>query len=202
MRYERQWKSLILVTLLAVWGCGSVLSSSDPVVLNSGTVIAVTVDQPLSSKTATPGDHFDASVVAPVVVEGRQVIPAGAKASGTVTAAKSAGRFAGNAELAVVLDSVTVSGETYEIDTAPFVRASKGRGKRTAIGAGLGAAAGAAIGAIAGGGKGAAIGAGAGAGAGTAGTALTGQRDVAIAAETKLGFRLTQPVKIQVPSPT
>jgi hypothetical protein len=98
--------------------------------------------------------------------------------------------------LAVVLDSVTVNGETYDIQTAPFVRASKGRGKRTATGAGIGAAAGAVIGAIAGGGKGAAIGAGAGAGAGTAGTALTGQRDITIPAEMRHSFRLTQPLEI------
>jgi YMGG-like Gly-zipper len=202
VRYQRCATSLILPILLAVSGCGSVLSSSssDPITVDSGTVIAVTLDQNLSSKTATPGDHFDASVATPVVIAGQQVIPAGAEASGTVTVAKSAGRFAGNAELAVVLDSVTVDGKTYEIDTAPFVRASKGRGKRTAIGTGIGAAAGAAIGAIAGGGKGAAIGAGAGAGAGTAGSALTGQRDVAISAETKLGFKLTEPVTIQVDS--
>jgi hypothetical protein len=197
MRHQPQLPSVIFLVLLAAWGCGNPLASSrDPVLLNPGTMITVTVDQSLSSKTATPGDRFDASVVAPVEVAGQQVIPAGAEASGTVTAAKSAGRFAGNAELAIVLDSVTVDGETHEIQTAPYVRATKGRGKRTATGAGIGAAAGAVIGAIAGGGKGAAIGAGAGAGAGTAGTALTGDRDVTIPAETRHSFRLTQPVRM------
>lgn len=191
-------RSLALVALLlALSGCGNYLASSEPVVLNSGTVIAVTVDQAISSETASPGDHFDASVAAPVVIEGQEVIPIGARASGHVTVAKSAGRFAGNAELGIVLDSVTVNGETYRIETAPYLRASKGRGKRTALGAGVGAAAGAAIGAIAGGGKGAAIGAGAGAGAGTAGTALTGERDIVIPAETKHGFRLTESLHIQ-----
>jgi outer membrane lipoprotein SlyB len=111
--------------------------------------------------------------------------------------AKSAGRFKGNAELGIALDSVTINGESYDIKTAPVVRTSEGCGKRTAIGAGAGAAAGAVIGAIAGGGKGAAIGAGAGAGAGTAGAALTGERDVTVPAETKLNFRLAQPVEIQ-----
>ena len=203
MRYGPLPRSFTLVVLLAMCGCGSELpsvlsvSAPDPITVNSGTVITVTVDQTISSKSANPGDHFVASVAAPVVIEGKQVIPSGAKASGTVTVAKSAGRFAGNAELGITLDSVTVNGENYQIETAPYVQASKGRGKRTAIGAGVGAAAGAAIGAIAGGGKGAAIGAGAGAGAGTAGTALTGERDITIPAETKHTFTLTGSFKIQ-----
>jgi hypothetical protein len=155
------------------------------------------VDQALSSQTATPGERFNASVVTPVEVAGQQAIPAGAKASGTVTVAKAAGRFAGNAELAVVLDSITVNGATYQINTAPFVRFSKGRGKRTGIGAGIGGATGAVIGAIAAGGKGAAIGAGAGAGVGTAGAALTGTRNVTIPAETRHEFTLTEPLKVQ-----
>jgi hypothetical protein len=186
MRYQRHLTSLALAALLAGLGCGSQLASSrNPIVLNSGT------------KSATPGDHFEASVAAPVVIEGQPVIPAGAKASGTVTVAKSAGRFAGRAELGIVLDSVTVNGETYQVKTEAFLQSSKGRGKRTGIGAGIGAAAGAVIGAIAGGGKGAAIGAGAGAGAGTVGAALTGKRDVTIRAETKHAFTLTEPLKLQ-----
>ena len=197
MRYQSLRNIPILVVLLAVCGCGSQLASPEPIVLNPGTVISVTMDQSINSKTANPGDHFEASVAAPVVIEGKQVIPAGASASGTVTVAKSAGRFAGNAQLGIVLDSVTVKGETYRIETASVVRSSKGRGKRTAIGTGIGAAAGAAIGAIAGGGKGAAIGAGAGAGAGTAGTALTGERYITIPAESKHNFRLTQPLEVR-----
>jgi hypothetical protein len=78
-----------------------------------------------------------------------------------------------------------------------MMRRSKGRGKRTAIGAGGGGAAGAIIGAIAGGGKGAAIGAAAGAGAGTAGAVFTGKRDITLPAETKLNFKLAQPLAIR-----
>jgi hypothetical protein len=157
------------------------------------------VDQSVSSKTNNVGDRFEASLSAPIIVNGRQVIPAGSAASGTVTVAKSAGRFRGNAELAVTLDSVSVDGRTYDLQTSTVSETTEGRGKRTAIGTGVGAAAGAVIGAIAGGGKGAAIGAGAGAGAGTAGAALTGERDVTFPAETKLSFELSQPVTIQAP---
>jgi hypothetical protein len=129
------------------------------------------------------------------------VIPSGAQVSGTVTTAKSAGRFNGKAELAVSIDSVVVNGRTYQIETATVNETGGNRLKRTGIGAGVGAGAGAIIGALAGGGKGAAIGAGAGAGAGasTAGAALTGNRDITIPAESKLDFSLSQPVEIRVP---
>jgi hypothetical protein len=157
------------------------------------------VDQSVSSERNNAGDRFEASFAAPVVVNSRTVIPAGSRASGTVTSAKSAGRFRGNAELALTLTSVTVDGRSYDLQTSTLTETTGSRGKRTAIGAGAGAAAGAVIGAIAGGGKGAAIGAGSGAGAGTAAAALTGERDVTIPAETKLDFELSQPVSIQPP---
>jgi hypothetical protein len=167
------------------------------IVVEDGTVIEVTIDQSLSSKTNKPGDHFDASVVSPVVVGDVVAVPAGAKASGTITAAESAGRVKGSAALGMRLDSVTVRGVTYKIQTSTFEETGGGRGKRTAIGAGAGAAAGAVIGAIAGGGKGAAIGAGTGAGAGTAGAILTGERDITVPAETRVGFKLSEPVTIR-----
>jgi hypothetical protein len=167
-----------------------------PVVVNAGTVIDVTVDQLLSSKTNKPGDKFDASVASPVVVADSVIIPTGAKVSGTVTAAESAGKMTGNASLGLRLDSVTVNGMTYNVKTSAFEKAGEGRGKRTGIGAAIGGAAGAIIGAITGGKKGAAIGAGAGAGAGTVGAVLTGNRDIEIAAETELKFTLSQDITI------
>lgn len=51
------------------------------------------------------------------------------------------------------------------------------------------------IGAIAGGGKGAAIGAGSGAGLGTLGQVLTSGERVKVPAETRLSFRLREPLQ-------
>lgn len=168
-----------------------------PIVVEAGTVIVVTVDQAINTKTVNPGDHFDVSLAEPVVVGEKQVIPQGAKGVGVVTDAKSAGRVKGGAVLAVSLDSVTVHGKSYPVHSGVVEETGKGRGERTAVGAGGGAAVGAIIGAIAGGGKGAAIGAGAGAGAGTAGAVLTGNREISIPAETKLSFKLTQALEIR-----
>ncbi len=169
------------------------------VTIPAGTALEVTVDETVSSKTSNEVDHFAASLAAPVFVRGQQLLASRSPVSGTVTVSKSAGRFKGNAELGLTLDSITVDGRRYKIRTTTYSEKSGSRGKRTALGTGIGAAAGAAIGAIAGGGKGAAIGAGAGAGAGVAGSALTGERDVSVPAESKITFELSEPLTIPAP---
>jgi hypothetical protein len=171
-----------------------------PVVIDAGTLLTVTIDQTVSSKTNNNGDPFAASLAAPISVDGVTVLPTGTRAKGTVVQADSAGRVKGGAVLALTLDSITVNGQPYSIQTSEFEETIKGRGKRTAIGAGGGAAFGAIIGGLAGGGKGAAIGALAGGGAGTAGTAFTGKRDITIPAETRLHFKLTAPLTVQPPT--
>ena len=168
-----------------------------PVVVPSGTILTVTLGDTIDTKTSNSGDPFHASLTVPVSVDGQEVIPSGTTVTGTVTDAKSAGRFKGGAELALTLDSLTLNGRKYQIVSTSFEEAGKGRGKRTAVGAGGGAAFGAIVGALAGGGKGAAIGALAGGGAGTAGAAYTGKRDFSLPAETRLHFKLTQPLTIQ-----
>jgi len=168
-----------------------------PLVVPADTVIAVVLDQTISSKTSRSGDRFSATVEAPIEVEGKVAIPKGARAEGIVNNAKPAGRFKGGAALSLRLRSVAVHGKDYEIQTSAAMTSSKGKGKRTAVMVGGGAAGGAAIGAVAGGGKGAAIGALIGAAAGTGGAGFTGNRDITLAAETPLDFRLLQPVDIK-----
>jgi hypothetical protein len=167
-----------------------------PIVIGAGTVLSVTIDQSLSTATNNSGDRFHASLAEPVRANGDEVLPAGTKATGTVTRAQSAGHLKGGAVLALTLDSLTVQGRRYSLEASPFEQVGNGRGKRTVEGAGGGAAVGAIIGALAGGGKGAAIGAVAGGGAGTAGTAFTGKRDITIPAETMLHFKLQKSLKI------
>lgn len=170
--------------------------AAPPIVIPAGTTLTVTLDQAVSTKDNNSGDRFDASLAAPVTAEGREVIPSGAKAVGTVVTAASAGHLKGGAVLALTLDSLRVNGEKYSIETSQFEEAGKGRGKRTLIGGGGGAALGAIVGGIAGGGKGAAIGAVAGGGAGTAGAAYTGKRDITLPAETRLHFKLRRSLEI------
>jgi hypothetical protein len=174
----------------------SIAPPPKPIVIDAGTVFSVTLDQSVSSKTANAGDSFDASLAAPVAIGDKVVLPAGTKANGKVTVAQSAGRFKGHAALALTLNSITVNGTAYPIQTTNVAEASKCRGKRTAVGAGGGAVFGAIVGGLAGGGAGAAIGAAAGAGAGSAAVGFTGKRDISLPAETQLSFKLAAPLSI------
>jgi hypothetical protein len=124
------------------------------------------------------------------------VIPSGSGTTGIVKEAKKAGRFKGGAVLSLHLDSITVKGHQYNIETESFDQTSTGKGKRTAGVIAGGTGAGAAIGGLAGGGKGAAIGALVGATAGTVGAA-SGNRDIELPAESALTFRLLQPLTLK-----
>ena len=160
----------------------------------AGTVVSVRLGETLGSKTSQPGQDFSATVAEPVTVEGKEVIPAGADARGTVVDAKALGHFKGGAMLKIALNSI----KDYKVETESVNRAAKGKGKRSAVMIGGGAGAGALIGALAGGGKGAAIGALVGGGAGTAGTYFTGNKEVVLPAETIVSFKLLQPVEVKM----
>ena len=160
----------------------------------AGTIVSVRLGETLGSKTSQPGQSFDGTLAEAIVVEGKEVIPAGADVHGTVVDAKPLGRFKGAASLQIELTSI----KDYKVQTASVNRSAKGKGKRTAVMIGGGAGAGALIGALAGGGKGAAIGAAVGAGAGTAGAAFTGNKDIVLPAETVVSFKLLQPLEVKM----
>lgn len=167
-----------------------------PVVIPAGTHIAVRVRQDLGSAISHAGDTFSATVVNPIIVDGQTAIPAGARATGTVVAAKPLGRFKGQAYLELRLESIRTDGSRYEVHTSTLERVQQGKGKRTAGFIGGGAGLGALVGGLAGGGKGALIGGLVGGGAGTAGAGLTGKKNIYIPAETTLTFRLKNAVHI------
>jgi hypothetical protein len=173
-----------------------------PITVPAGTVLAVRIDQEVSSKTSQPGATFTGSMANPISIDGKVAIPSHSVVSGVVRDAKKAGKFKGAASLALTLTSITVRGHHYNIATDDAAQQTKGKGKRTA---GLmvgGAGAGAAIGGLAGGGKGAAIGALAGVAAGTIGAATTGNsRDITLPAESALTFGLTQSLTLAPPPP-
>ncbi|MGB7846289.1 MAG: hypothetical protein WBL63_11790, partial [Candidatus Acidiferrum sp.] len=127
-----------------------------PLVVPAGTSIPVILTSTLSSRVNQPGEEFEASVAAPIVIGGEVAIPKGASVKGIIVNAKKQGTFKGEADLAVRLKSIHVHGKEYEVATSTYAGTEKGKGKRTAAVTGGGAAIGALIGGLAGGGKGAA----------------------------------------------
>src|SRR5579864_4205880 len=102
MKNKALTRLLMVAGLLGLFGCGqssptsgtadssggnSAPSGNDksaipflapkPIVVDAGTPIEVTVDESVSSKTSNPGDHFAASLAAPVMVGDKVVIPVG-----------------------------------------------------------------------------------------------------------------------------
>jgi hypothetical protein len=167
------------------------------VVVPAGTVLTVRLGNAVGSKISSPGQSFSATLAQPIEVEGKQVIPAGTNATGTVVDAKPLGRFKGGALLKIKLVSLSLNGNDKDIETSSVTRSEKGKGKRTAVMAGGGAGLGALIGGLAGGGKGALIGAAAGGGAGTAGSAFTGNKEIVLPAESAVSFKLEQPLEVK-----
>ena len=188
-----KWILVLAIALLSVAAAPVQAQGTLPI----GSTISVTIDETVSSKTASVGQRVSGSVANNVTINGKVVIPKGSRANLTVTTAQSAGKFKGQPKLWMRLESVEVRGRTYSTSTNSYGRTGAARGKRTAIGAGGGAAAGAIIGALAGGGKGAAIGAGVGAGAGTGAAALTGKTEVEIKAEQRATFTLKTALTVQ-----
>jgi hypothetical protein len=83
-----------------------------------GTPITAVVDQTLRSDKSHQGDTFAASLAAPVKVDGKTVLPKGAKVTGKVVAVKKH-------ELKVALASVVVHGKSYDLKTNSLRPADK-----------------------------------------------------------------------------
>jgi len=170
---------------------------SHTILLPAGTSIPIRLGQSLDTKRDGPGTHFVGHVATAVVYNGEVVLPRGTVCHGHLQESKPSGRLKGRAVIRLTLDSFELGGKNYTIDTSGTAFISKSHKKRNLALIGGGAGTGAGIGAIAGGGVGALIGAGAGATAGTVGAIATGKRNLHLAPETKLTFRLRQPVRLR-----
>src|ERR1700686_4711926 len=160
------------------------------------TAIHVTLDQGISSNQNRPGDHFEATISEPVVLNDKTVIPQGTPVEGLVVDARPSGHLMGRAHLQLALESMQLNGKTYDLRTSSSYRRGGDHKKRNWAWIAGGGGGGALIGALAAGGKGALIGGPIGAGAGTAAAFFTGKKDIRLPAETQLSFRLADPVTI------
>ena len=87
------------------------------VTLLPGTAVTVRLSGAVGSKLSAKGDHFRAIVAQPMKVNGKVVVPAGAEALGRVVEAMPQGRFKGAAQLRLVLETVTLDKDSYDVQT-------------------------------------------------------------------------------------
>jgi hypothetical protein len=167
------------------------------VTIARGTLIDVRLGETISTEHSRQGDSFIATLDAPLVVDGLVIAEKGARANGRVVDLAEAGRVKGLAHLSLDLTGVMLSdGQKVALRTAPFEKEGPSSKVEDTKKVGIGAAIGAAIGAIAGGGSGAAIGAATGGAAGGGVVAATRGKPAVLPAETKISFRVEQPVTI------
>lgn len=171
-------------------------SQARTVEIGRGTKVRVRLMDTLDSSRAKPGDRFEASLVSPVEVDGKMVLPKGTRFAGRVVAVEQPGRLRGGGRLVLGLESFRLNKYRYQIATSTS-RSPWGwiRGTRTILAT---AGTGAVIGALAGGGVGAAIGAGSGAAAGAVTNFVLSRKPVRIPAESVLAFSLERYVRVRV----
>jgi hypothetical protein len=161
-----------------------------------GTTVEVQTVDPVDTTVNHVGDEFQATLAQPLTSAGVVVVPAGTNIYMRLTQAQTSGQYKGRNELQLQLVRLEFNGQEYSVTSDPYTEAGKSRGKNTAEKVGGGAVLGAIIGAVAGGGKGAAIGAGVGGAGGGVYQGVSKVKPLRIPPETKLDFRLGQPLNI------
>lgn len=169
------------------------------VTIPSGTSLAVELRTTVASNTSAVEDRVQGVLRRPIVVDGEEIVPAGAEVRGVVTEALPSARVKGRARLALRFNSITVDDAPTTIGTAAIARVAPATKKDDAGKIAAGAGAGAVIGAIAGGKKGAVVGTVVGGGAGTGVVLATRGDEVTLAAGTSLTTTLTRPLVVLVP---
>jgi hypothetical protein len=166
----------------------------------AGTEIVVRTNESVDARHPSDSRIYSAVIDRDVTDRsGRVVVPRGSDAELIM-------RDASDSEIVLDLESVTVNGQRYSVNTSSETVSSEGQSRKEGIGVnertgkyvGGGALIGSIIGAIAGGGKGAAIGAATGAGAGAIGQTVTRGGRVRLPSESLLTFRLNSPLVMGV----
>lgn len=204
---------LAIVGLLLTFGGYTSANNRGPEV-KAGTILKLSMDTYLTSRTAEIGDPFTASVFEDLRIGNEVVIPRGAKIEGKVSSVKPAERKSKSGTLGIDFDrlrlangqAINIEGQLTSLDAAEKRqideegRVSGGSSsKRNVVFIGGGAAGGAAIGAIAGGGSGAAIGAGVGAAAGILGSIFSKGEEAQVMSGQKFGMEFLRTVLLPDP---
>lgn len=159
----------------------------------AGTEFDVALDQGLSSRTANLEDRVEATTLDPIIIDGREVVPAGTPVSGVVREVQSADRLQKDGRLALDFRNLNMDTGRTSIRASTVSVGEERSGGSSLKKGGLGAVLGGVVGGILDGKKGAIIGAVVGAG-GT--LAATKGENVELPEGTVIRLRLDEPVRI------
>ncbi|MFN0151452.1 MAG: hypothetical protein ACKVU1_12185 [bacterium] len=171
----------------------------DTAVIPAGTSIVASLDTRLSTDTNVNGDQFNATTIEPIIVDGKVVIPAGARVRGSLRGVQASGRIKDRAAMTLAFNEIVDSdGKAHSLSSVPLaLRADSGTRddvEKVAAGTVLGAI----IGGIADGKDGALKGTAIGAGVGTIVMLATKGDDIELNPGQRLNIQMTAPTSITV----
>ncbi len=121
---------VMLIALATAIGCGSVadqppddrqqqlpFTENKPLVVPANTMVYVRLQQPIMSATAQPGQTFSALLDESLRVENQTVASQGAEVTGKVVAAHQSGRVNTAGYVRITLSSITVNGKAIPLQT-------------------------------------------------------------------------------------
>ena len=168
------------------------------VTIPSGTTLPLTLTSSIASDTSAVEDAVTAELTRAISIDGREVLPAGARLAGNVTQVDDSGRVKGRAMIAFRFTSLRSGDEQYDVQSAPLSHRAPATKGEDAVKIGVGAGAGAAIGGLLGGKDGAAKGAAIGGGAGTGVVLATKGQEVRLGPGADATTQLTAPLTVRV----
>jgi hypothetical protein len=178
----------------------------------AGSVLHCRLTETLSTFMNSEGDAFTANVSEPVMIDGREVIPAGAKIEGRISQLQRPGRIRGVGEMRLTAEKVVLpDGATYPLSAilaAVYGAEAKVHGeegqvkgpnsrRRTVEEVGAGMGGGGLIGTIFGGFTGTLVGGAIGGAAGFVDTMRKRGSDLALPTGTQLNYQLTRDLDVE-----
>jgi hypothetical protein len=160
----------------------------------SRTLLTVLLIDGLGADTKSEGDHFMASLAAPVVIDGKSLLATGTKVRGRVIGVEDSGRVKGVVSIRLALTDIMQGNRTIAITTDTLTATAESLGKHDAGIVAGDAGVGAIIGIVTAGEKAAGIGTTSGGGAGTG--VVVAPKGKEMRPEIRLSFTLAGPVQM------
>jgi hypothetical protein len=193
-RQFSQLTPVMLIVVITAVGCGSLadqppqnakqqlpFTENKPFIVPANTVIYVRLRESITSATARTGQGFAAVLDDPLLVADQTIAPQGADVTGTVVAARQSGRLNTAGYVRITLSSITLNGKTFTMQTNSAL-AGGGNIKNRGLGF-----------AFLRGGTGGHL---SNSFQSADSSAALGKNEVGFAADSRIGFRLTQPLTI------
>lgn len=181
---------------------GAAIAANRPgyraVTIPGGTTLPLSLTGSIASDTSAVEDAVTAELTGPISVDGREVLPAGTRLTGVVTAVDKSEKVKGRAMIAFRFTSLRTGDFRYDLESRPLSHMAPATKGEDATTIGVGAGAGALIGGILGGKKGAGEGAAVGGGAGTAVVLATKGPEVRLGPGADVTTQLTAPLTVRV----